>query len=164
MRPFARATVLASTATIAAAVGAFALAPIASAEEPVPPPALGSAAMPEAPDLVITVGAQCARFDDKAEADTAALEIVVKNVGKGAASMVATNFVVLPAAPGVFNEDKIDAGETVTYTVPSKDAEWVSRPAGAAVFSPQLDANYPDNVAFGLLNVDCVLAGTPAAE
>nr|WP_296773696.1 Pro-kumamolisin, activation domain family protein [Rhodococcus sp. (in: high G+C Gram-positive bacteria)] len=164
MRRFARTTVLASTAALAAAVGAFALAPIAAAEEPDPAPSLGSAAMPDAPDLVVTVAATCAPFDDKAEADTAALEIVVKNVGKGDAANVATNFVVLPDAPGVFNEEKIGAGETVTYTVPSKDAEWVSRPGGAAVFSPQLDANYPDNIAFGVLSVDCVLAGTPAGE
>jgi hypothetical protein len=164
MRLFVRTTVLASTAAFAAAVGAVALAPMALAEEPAPAPSLGSAAMPDSPDLVVTVGATCAPFDDEAEADTAAFEIVVKNVGKGDAADVATNFAVLPDVPGVFNEKLIKAGEEVKYTVPSKDLEWVSRPAGAAVFSPQLDGNYADNVAFGMLSVDCVLSETAVAR
>lgn len=159
MRRFARTTVLASTAAIAAAVGAVALAPIASAEPEAVAP-LGSA-MPASPDLVVSVAAVCDPRDGDLGGDVAALKIDIDNVGKGDAADVATNFVVLPDAPGVFDEKIIKAGEGVTYTIPSKDDVWVSRPGGAAVFSPQLDANYPDNVAFGLLSIDCSPVDTP---
>lgn len=160
MRRFARTTVLASTAAFAAAVGAVALAPIASAEPEPAPPAFGSA-MPESPDLVVTIAAVCDPRDGDLGGDVAALQIDVDNVGEGDASNVATNFAVLPDAPGVFNEEVIKAGEGVTYTIPSEAEVWESRAGGAAVFSPQLDANYPDNIAFGLLSVDCEPVDVP---
>ncbi|MBY6412201.1 Pro-kumamolisin, activation domain family protein [Rhodococcus sp. BP-252] len=155
MRRFARTTVMASTAVFAAAVGAVALAPVASAqEEEAPAPAPFGSSMPESPDLAVAIGTKCVPVEGK-EGLFAALTIDVENVGKGDAANVATNFAVFPDAPGVFNEEVIEAGEKVTYTVPSELTEWVSRPGGAAAFSPQLDAAYPNNIAVGLLSINC---------
>ncbi|SNT31562.1 hypothetical protein [Rhodococcoides kyotonense] len=155
MRRFARTTVLASTAAIAAAVGAVALAPIASAQEgEAPAPSPFGSSIPESPDLAVSIGTACVAREGE-EGLFAALTIDVENLGVGDAADVATNFAVFPDAPGVFNEELIEAGEKVTYTVPSELTEWVSRPGGAAVFSPQLDANYPNNIAVGLLSINC---------
>ncbi len=167
MRQFARITVLASTIAIAAAVGAVELAPIASAQDEAPAPVtpFGSS-MQQSPDLVVTLGTVCVAKDVKdAESEkVAALEIVVENVGAGDATLVAGNYAVVPDAPGVINEDSIAAGSKVTYTIPSELTEWVSRPGGVAVFSPQLDANYANNFAVGLLSVDCAPEEVPAGE
>lgn len=163
MRRFVRTIVLASTAAIAAAVGAVALAPMASAQEDPAPMPFGSSAA-QSPDLVVTIAAICDPRDGDLGGDVAALQIDVDNVGTGDASNVATNFAVLPGAPGVMNEKVIKAGEGLTYTIPSADEVWQSRPSGAAVFSPQLDANYPDNVAFGLLSVNCEPEDVPEGE
>ena len=160
MRRFARISVMASTAAFAAAVGAVALAPVSSAQEEAPAPMAGSS-VAESPNLIVSIAAVCDPRDGDLGGDVAALQIDIDNEGVGDARDVTTNFAVLPDAPGVMNEKLIKAGEGVSYTIPSKDEVWQSRPSGAAVFSPQLDASYPDNIAFGLLSVDCSPADVP---
>ncbi|WP_072803684.1 hypothetical protein [Rhodococcoides yunnanense] len=165
MRRFARTTVLASTAAIAATVGAVAFAPLASAEpDTAPAPAPFGSSQPTSPDLVVEIAAVCDPRDGDLGGDVAALRINIENTGSGDARDVTTNFAVLPEAPGVFGEKLIKAGEGVEYTIPSADEVWQSRPGGAAVFSPQLDGNYPDNIAFGLLSVDCSPIDVPEGE
>ncbi|WP_230595493.1 MULTISPECIES: Pro-kumamolisin, activation domain family protein [Nocardiaceae] len=156
MRRFARTTVLASTAVFAAAVGAVALAPIASAEPEPTAPEFGSS-VAESTDLVVTLGTTCVdKTADKPEdGKVVALEVTVKNVGESDAANVSVNYGAIPAPAGAVTEDKIVKGEDATITVPSGDAAWVSRPAGAVAFSPQLDANYVDNVKVEFLTLDC---------
>ncbi|WP_186628729.1 Pro-kumamolisin, activation domain family protein [Rhodococcus sp. BP22] len=165
MRHIARATVLASTAAIAAAMGAVVLAPMASAEPEAPASPFGSS-VAESPDLVVTIGTTCVAKDDKKPEGekVGALEISVENVGKGAASAVSVNYAVLPDVNGAATVEKVDPGKTEKVIVPSGATEWVSRPGGVAVFSPQLDANYSNNVAVGLLSVDCAPAPADTEE
>lgn len=165
MRRFARTTVLASTAAIAAAVGAVALAPIASAEPEPAPPAFGSS-LPESPDLVVSLGTSCVDKDAEKpeEGKVVALEVTVKNVGEGVASAVSVNYAAIPLPNGAVTEDKIEPAGEFKAVVPSGDVEWVSRPTGAAVFSPQLDANYPDNIAVEFLSQDCAPVEAPEGE
>lgn len=157
MRHIARATVLASTAALAAAMGAVVLAPIASAEPEEAPASPFGSSVAESPDLVVTIGTACVAKDEKKPEGekVVALEISVENLGKGAASAVSVNYAVLPDVNGAATVEKIDPGKTEKVIVPSGATEWVSRPGGVAVFSPQLDANYSNNVAVGLLGVDC---------
>ncbi|MGA9872191.1 MAG: Pro-kumamolisin, activation domain family protein [Rhodococcus sp. (in: high G+C Gram-positive bacteria)] len=156
MRRTVRTSILASTAAIAAAVGAVALAPIASAQEEAPAPILGSAEM-ESADLVVSLGTTCVNktADKPADGQVVALQVTVKNVGKGAASAVSVNYGAIPVPMGAVTEDKIEPATEFTATVPSGDVEWVSRPTGAVAFSPQLDANYPDNIKVEFLSRDC---------
>ncbi len=157
MRRTVRTTVLASTAAIAAAVGAVAMAPIASAQEEDPGPMPFGSAQLQSPDLVLSLDAVCAAPAED-EPLVAALRIDIENVGADAASTVSTNYGFAPDVTGVMPEEVIDPGVTVSYTVPSGVTVWNNTIAGAAVFSPQLDANYLDNFAVEMLSVDC----TPA--
>lgn len=159
MRRTVRTTVLASTAAFAAAVGAVAMAPIASAQDEDPGPVPFGSSQLQSPDLVVSLEAVCAPPAED-EPLVAALRIAVENVGPEAASTVSTNYGVAPDLTGMMPEDVIDPGETVTYTIPSGVTAWNNNIAGAAVFSPQLDVNYPDNFAVEMLSVDC----TPEPE
>lgn len=156
MRRFARTTVLASTAVFAAAVGAVALAPIASAEPEPTAPEFGSS-VAESTDLVVTLGTKCVDKDDKKPEDgkVVALLVKVKNAGASDAANVSVNYGAIPAPAGAVTEDKIEKGDEIEAIVPSSDVEWVSRPAGAVAFSPQIDANYADNVKVEFLTLDC---------
>lgn len=154
MRRTVRTTVMASTAAIAAAVGAVALAPIASAQEEEPGPVPFGSSQLQSPDLVVSIDAVCAPPAED-EPLVAALRIAVENVGPEAASTVSTNYGVAPDLTGVVPEEVIDPGETVTYTIPSGATVWNNNIAGAAVFSPQIDVNYPDNFAVEMLSIDC---------
>lgn len=159
MRRLARTSILASTAALAAAIGAVALAPAASAEpetEPVGP--LGSVVL-ESPDLVVTMAAVCdITVEDAPEGGVVALQVKVENVGADDASNVNVNYGALPGVQGQNTEATIEAGEIATYTVPSVDREWVARPAGAAAFASALDANFLDNITGGLLSYSCIPA------
>lgn len=163
MRRLARTSTLASTAIVAAAIGAVAFAPIAAAApeaDPVGP--LGSVAL-DSPDLVVSIGAVCdTAVKDAPEGGVVALEVEVANIGDDDAVDVTTNFGALPAITAQHFEKTIEAGKSVTYTVPSTDRDWVARPAGAAAFATALDANFLDNITAGLLSHSCIPA--PAEE
>ncbi|MCZ4517861.1 Pro-kumamolisin, activation domain family protein [Rhodococcus ruber] len=164
MRRLARTSILASTAALAAGIGAVVLVPMASAEEPVTEPAmpLGSAVI-ESPDLVVTMAAVCdITVKDAPEGGVVALQVKVDNVGADDASNVNVNYGALPGVQGQNNEKTIKAGESATYTVPSVDREWVARPAGAAAFASALDADFMNNITAGLLSYSCIPA--PAEE
>lgn len=157
MRRTVRTIVLASTAAIAAAVGAVAMAPIASAQEDESAPMPFGSSELQSPDLVVSIDAVCvprAEEDDR-EGELGALEITLNNVGADAASLISTNYGIAPDLTGVLPEDVIEPGEGIVYTVPTPMSEWNNVLAGAATFSPQLDANYPDNFAVGMLSIDC---------
>ena len=157
MRRLARTSILASTAALAAGIGAVVLVPMASAEpETEPAMPLGSAVI-ESPDLVVSMAAVCDTKADKApEGGFAALEVKVTNKGEDDASNVNVNYGALPGVQGQNNEKTIKAGEAATYTVPSTDREWVARPAGAAAFASALDADFMNNITAGLLSVNCI--------
>ena len=164
MRRLARTSILASTAALAAGIGAVVLVPMASAEEPATEPAmpLGSAVL-ESPDLVVTMAAVCdTTVKDAPEGGVVALQLKVDNKGKDDASNVNVNYGALPGVQGQNNEKTIKAGEAATYTVPSVDREWVARPAGAAAFASALDADFMNNITAGLLSYSCIPA--PAEE
>ncbi|MBY4127496.1 Pro-kumamolisin, activation domain family protein [Rhodococcus fascians] len=160
MRRLARTSILASTAALAAGIGAVVLVPMASADEPVTEPApampLGSAVI-ESPDLVVSMAAVCDTDADKApDGGFAALRVKVENKGKDDASNVNVNYGALPGVQGQNTEKTIEAGKAATYTVPSVDRQWVARPAGAAAFASALDADFMNNITAGLLSVDCI--------
>lgn len=164
MRRLARTSILASTAALAASIGAVALVPMASAapetDEPVGP--LGSVVV-ESPDLVVTMAAVCdITVKDAPEGGVVALQVKVDNVGVDDASNVNVNYGALPGVQGQNNEKTIKAGESATYTVPSGDREWPARPAGAAAFATALDADFLNNITAGLLSHSCIPA--PAEE
>ena len=164
MRRLARTSVLASTAALAAAIGAVALVPTASAqpEAEEPPMPLGSVVL-ESPDLVVSMAAVCdTTVEDAPEGGFVALEVKVDNVGADDASNVNVNYGALPGVQGQNTEKTIEAGQAATYTVPSGDREWVARPAGAAAFASALDADFMNNITAGLLSYSCIPA--PAEE
>ncbi|MGV8875654.1 MAG: Pro-kumamolisin, activation domain family protein [Rhodococcus sp. (in: high G+C Gram-positive bacteria)] len=159
MRRLARTSILASTAALAAAIGAVALAPAASSE-PVPEPVgpLGSVVL-ESPDLVVTMATVCdTTVEDAPEGGVVALQVKVDNIGADDASNVNVNYGALPGVQGQNTETTIKAGEAATYTVPSVDREWVARPAGAAAFASALDADFMNNITAGLLSYSCIPA------
>ncbi|OZD01844.1 Pro-kumamolisin, activation domain family protein [Rhodococcus sp. 06-235-1A] len=163
MRRLARTSILASTAALAAGIGAVVLVPMASAEpETEPAMPLGSAVL-ESPDLVVTMAAVCdTTVKDAPEGGVVALQVKVDNKGKDDASNVNVNYGALPGVQGQNTETTIKAGEAATYTVPSVDREWVARPAGAAAFASALDADFMNNITAGLLSHNCIPA--PAEE
>ncbi|MDI9894422.1 Pro-kumamolisin, activation domain family protein [Rhodococcus sp. IEGM 1381] len=157
MRRLARTSILASTAALAAGIGAVVLVPMASAE-PEPAMPLGSAVL-ESPDLVVTMAAVCdTTAEDAPEGGVVALQVKVDNKGTDDASNVNVNYGALPGVQGQNNEKTIKAGEAATYTVPSVDREWVARPAGAAAFASALDADFMNNITAGLLSHSCIPA------
>lgn len=166
MRRLVRTSVLASTAVLAAAIGAVSFAPMASAqpegEAPVGP--LGSVVL-ESPDLIVSTATVCDTTDEEGpEGGVVALEVTVENAGSDPAANVTTNYAAFPGIQAAQVEELIEPGQSVTYRVPSADREWVSVPVGAAAFSTQLDANFLDNLTGGLLSYSCVPAPAPDAE
>ena len=163
MRRLARTSILASTAALAAGIGAVVLVPMASAEpETEPAMPLGSAVL-ESPDLVVSMATVCDTAVEKApEGGVVALQVKVENKGADDASNVNVNYGALPGLQGQNTEKTIKAGEAMTYTVPSADREWVARPAGAAAFASALDADFMNNITGGLLSYSCSPA--PATE
>ncbi|OZE85150.1 Pro-kumamolisin, activation domain family protein [Rhodococcus sp. 15-649-2-2] len=162
MRRLARTSILASTAALAAGIGAVVLVPMASAEPEEPVGPLGSVVL-ESPDLVVAMSAVCdTTVKDAPEGGVVALQVKVDNVGADDASNVNVNYGALPGVQGQNAETTIKAGESATYTVPSVDREWVARPAGAAAFASALDADFMNNITAGLLSHSCIPA--PAEE
>lgn len=111
----------------------------------------------ESPDLVVTMAAVCdTTVEDAPEGGVVALQVKVDNVGADDASNVNVNYGALPGVQGQNFEETIEAGQSVTYSVPSVDREWVARPAGAAAFASALDADFMNNITAGLLSYSCI--------